>query len=333
MKKWLASMIIVILAISTAACGLKSKEDVVTALNKKVENMKGYKLNAVLSVTNNDDPQTYDVEIWHSKPTYYKVSLKNAKRNQHQMIIRNDDGVFVLTPALNKSFKFQSEWPMNSSQAYLYESLVRDIVKDNDAVFEANEEEFIFTTKTNYQNSAMLPKQKVVFSKDLEPKTLEIFDKNDTAIVKVVFSNMKFDETFTKEDFNTDKSMGDAKKDVPTMSTTESPFTIVYPSFVPDNTMKSYEKEMQTEDGSRTIIQYAGKVPFTLIQERATVLPSSATVYTAGEPIDLGVTIGTLTEKTIAWTYQGVDYWISSEKMTQKQLVEVASSMVYVEGK
>ncbi len=49
------------------------------------------------------------------------------------MILKNDDGVYVLTPALNKSFKFQSEWPENSSQAYLFESLVKDITEDKSA--------------------------------------------------------------------------------------------------------------------------------------------------------------------------------------------------------
>ena len=52
------------------------------------------------------------------------------QKDQSQIILRNEEGVFVLTPALNKSFRFQSDWPQNSSQAYLYESLVRDILQD-----------------------------------------------------------------------------------------------------------------------------------------------------------------------------------------------------------
>ena len=58
------------------------------------------------------------------------MNLQNAKKDQSQIILRNEEGVFVLTPALNKSFRFQSDWPQNSSQAYLYESLVRDILQD-----------------------------------------------------------------------------------------------------------------------------------------------------------------------------------------------------------
>ena len=35
--------------------------------------------------------------------------------------------VRVLTPSLNKSFKFQSDWPYNNSQVYLLQTLLSDI--------------------------------------------------------------------------------------------------------------------------------------------------------------------------------------------------------------
>ena len=37
--------------------------------------------------------------------------------------------VRVLTPTLNKSFKFQSDWPYNNSQVYLLQTLLSDIQK------------------------------------------------------------------------------------------------------------------------------------------------------------------------------------------------------------
>ena len=70
------------------------------------------------------------------------------QKDQSQIILRNEEGVFVLTPALNKSFRFQSDWPQNSSQAYLYESLVRDILQDKkNLTFEKTDKYYIFKTK------------------------------------------------------------------------------------------------------------------------------------------------------------------------------------------
>ena len=151
----LALGLMVVLVLS--ACGEKSQDDVVKTLNGKLENLEGYKAKAKMTLQMGADPHTYDVEIWHKKPDFYRVDLKNAQKDQNQMILRNEEGVFVLTPALNKSFKFQSDWPQNSSQAYLYESLVKDIDEDKEAKFTATTDHYVFETKTRYQNHKMLP--------------------------------------------------------------------------------------------------------------------------------------------------------------------------------
>src|SRR5690625_5969794 len=54
------------------------------------------------------------------KKDLYRVALTNPEDEKgSQVILKNEDGVFVLTPALDKSFKFQTDWPENSSQPYL----------------------------------------------------------------------------------------------------------------------------------------------------------------------------------------------------------------------
>ena len=44
--------------------------------------------------------------------------------------------VYVVTPSLNKSFKFQSEWPSNSSQSYLLNPLLNDVKTDSSTTLE-----------------------------------------------------------------------------------------------------------------------------------------------------------------------------------------------------
>ena len=53
------------------------------------------------------------------KKDKFRVGLTNKTNNHEQIILKNDDGVYVITPSLNKSFKFQSDWPYNNSQIYL----------------------------------------------------------------------------------------------------------------------------------------------------------------------------------------------------------------------
>ncbi len=42
--------------------------------------MKSYQAEAKLSIKTGNEPQEYNVEIWHKEPSFYRVNLKNAKK-------------------------------------------------------------------------------------------------------------------------------------------------------------------------------------------------------------------------------------------------------------
>src|SRR5690606_40774141 len=58
------------------------------------------------------EARKYHIDIWYKKGEndFYRVDLANEEDDNRQTILKNDEGVFVLTPVLNKSFKFQSDW-------------------------------------------------------------------------------------------------------------------------------------------------------------------------------------------------------------------------------
>lgn len=328
-KLWLLFVGLTVMLLLTA-CGTKSKDDVLKELSEKVST-KGYKADAEMTLQMGTDPQTYEVQVWHKDPNYYRVNLKNAKKDQSQMILKNDEGVYVLTPALNKSFKFQSEWPENSSQAYLYESLVKDIEEDKDAQFKATDKHYIFETKTRYQNNKMLPTQEITLNKkDLSPVSVKVKDTEGTAVVKVKFSNVKFDVDFDKADFDLKKSMTAAKLVVPVMGEAEDKaFSVKYPEEQIEGVSLVEEKKVTTESGSRVVLTYEGDgKSYTIIQEKAEIAPATAGPVTMnGDPVDLGFTIGSVSDNKVTWTFGGVDYIIASTELTKDEMVSVARSV------
>jgi len=328
LRKLFIGLVFAILLIALAGCGEKSKKDVVDSLDAKVEQMSGYKANAKMTLSTGKGTQEYSVEIWHNKPSYYRVNLQNATKDQNQMILRNDEGVYVLTPALNKSFRFQSDWPQNSSQAYLYESLVQDIKKDKNAEFKSTKDNYVFTTKTNYQNSAVLPKQTITISKkDLTPKSVKIMDTDANVLVKVTFSKVVMDAKFDKGAFDTKRNMTGAKMEVPTMAQqSKKPLEVKYPLQTSGATLLN-EKKLKTDKGDRVILSYGGKKKFTIIQERAEVAQVSASTFVAGVPVDLGFAVGALTDHSLSWSYEGVDYMIASKDLSKDELQDVARSV------
>lgn len=335
MRNKLLLMFIGLIAIVTlSACGQKSKEDIVEQLNKQVNQMKSYKVNAKMTLKMGTDAQVYDIDVWHKKPHYYRVNLKNADKDQSQMIIRNDNDVFVLTPALNKSFRFQSDWPKNSSQAYLYESLIEDIIQDKDAKFTELKDAYVFETKTRYQNNKMLPIQEIKLQKrSLAPISVKVMDPDRKELVTVNFSGIKFDAKFEKSDFELKKNMTGARLELPVMvEASQEEFAIKYPTAELPGVFLKSERELVSDTGKRMILTYEGEgKSFTFIQEKAhavtTVSDVATSTFVKGEPVDLGFTIGAITENSIMWTHEGVDYMIASNNLTAEELVMLASSV------
>ena len=327
-RKGLLLVVCLLVAILTA-CGTKSQSDVTNDLQEKVEKMQSYSTEATMTLQMGTDPQTYDVEVSFKKPEYYRVSLQNAEKEENQIILKNDEGVFVLTPALNKSFKFQNEWPKNSSQAYLFESLVNDIVADETTTFTENETSYVFETKTRYQNNSMLPTQIITFDKkSLEPVSLKVLDTDRNEVVIVEFKEFEFDVPFDVQEFDVQKNMAMAQLEVTVMAPVEDGnFSVMYPT-------TSYGAELvdevtvKTSNGNRVVLTYEGENTFTLIQEKSLVMPTSAPIQSNGKPVDLGFAIGEMMNNALLWTYQGVDYTLASSSLTQEQLVIVAQTMI-----
>jgi len=328
MKKLLLLVVSILVIALLSACGQKSQEDVVQSLNKKMEEMKSYKAHAKMTLKMGEDPQVYDVEIWYKNPDFYRVQLKNEKKEQSQMILRNKDGVYVLTPALNKSFHFESDWPKNSSQAYLYESLVKDIMEDKNATFKATDNQYVFETKTRYQNSKMLPFQEVVLNKkDLAPVSVKIKDPDHNVLVTVDFSEVTFNPTIEDDAFDMKKNMTGAHLEMETLAEVDQQeFSLRYPGEMEGINLVDQE-EIVTDSGSRYILTYEGDRSFTMIAEKAKIVEASVATSVLGDLVDLGYTVGAITDYSLSWTFEGVDYTIASQNLSRDEMVEIARTV------
>lgn len=319
------------LTLILAACGEKSQESVVAKLEDKLSSMDGYKAKAEMKMSTGPEEHKYDLEILHQKDDKYRVTLSGDDAKGNQVIMKNEDGVFVLTPALNKSFKFQNEWPENSSQPYLFQSLVSDIQKDTDAEFQSTDTHYIFRTKTNYQSNNNLPSQEIYFDKKTyTPTHVKVLDKDNVAIVEVQFSAFEMDPNFAQSDFEIEKNMAGDQVETPVMSHEQEAFPVVFPLETAGATLAD-KKDVVMDNGRRVIMTFEGEKNFTLVQEKLDVIPTISTPKEIdGEIVNLGIAIGALSNNTIAWNKNGIDYYLASETLTRDELINVAKS---VQGK
>ncbi len=307
-------------------CGTYSTKDAVKDLEKKLNNLKGYNLTGTLEITNNDDVYKYDVEASYAKEDNFRVSLKNKTNNHEQIILKNNDGVYVLTPSLNKSFKFQSDWPYNNSQTYLLQTLLSDIQNDDKKEFKTTNNNYVFTTTVNYPNNNDLVKQNIYFDKKLNPKKVEVMNKEGDILIKMNFNKIDFKAEFKDNYFNLEQNMKTAK----TENTTTTVSKIegdTYPMYVPENTKLADKEVVEVDEGQRVIMTFEGDNPFMFVQQTANIEDELAIVSVYGEPFQLATSVAAVSDNMISWVSNGIEYYVVADNMSKDELMNVANSV------
>ncbi len=199
MKKLLVALLSLTLLVS--GCGKTGTENVIKDFTSKVNDSKSYTLKGNMEIYADEETFTYSLEINFLKDYFYKVKMVNQTNNHEQIILRNTDAVYVITPSLNKSFKFQSEWPENSSQAYILSSITTDMNNDAETKVEEVDGNFVIKSKVNYPNNPELSYQKITVDKDNKIKKTEIYDEKDALKMKVTFTSVEYNTNLKEDDF------------------------------------------------------------------------------------------------------------------------------------
>ena len=311
-----------------SGCSKVNKESVVKNFTKKVNTADSYFLSGDLELRNNDEIYNYAVEVSYEKKSFYKVSLKNKSNNATQIILKNEDGVYILTPSLNRSFKFQSDWPYNNSQIYLLSALVNDMKNDSNIKFKNENGNYTLTTKVNYPNNKDLVSQKIIMSDKLKLKKVTVYDKENIPSMEFKIKKIDYSPSFKKNYFKLNTIMetysitDEAEK---TMTLEDA----IYPLVLPTGTTLANEEKIAKTNGERVLMTFDGDKPFLLVEETVNVEDEFTVIPTNGEPYHLMDTLGVMTDNSLSWVTNGIEYYIVSDVLNQDELVEIAQS-IYV---
>ena len=243
LKKIIGLTLAILLLVT--GCGEKSGEDVVKSVSDKVSESSSYNLKGNMEIYTNEETFTYSIEVDFLKDNFYKVKMVNQTNNHEQIILRNSDAVYVITPSLNKSFKFQSEWPENSSQAYILASILSDINNDSSKTIEEVDGSYVVKSVVNYPNNPDLAYQKTTMDKDGNLKKNEIYNDKDELKMKVTFTSIDYKASLKEEDFILEQYITeDTEENTDTKEQTNTD--------TEENTPNNQENNNTTEDKSET---------------------------------------------------------------------------------
>ena len=309
-----------------SGCGNYTVKDAQKDLEKKLDNLNGYNLSGQMEIINNDDVYKYDVDASYSKKDKFRVSLKNKTNNHEQIILRNSDGVYVLTPTLGKSFKFQSDWPYNNSQVYLLQTLLLDIQNDSKKEFKKTSSNYIFKTGVNYPNNSDLVRQKIYFDKKLNPVKVEVLNDEDDVLIKMTFDKVNFNAKFKDSYFTLDENMEVSESEDISKSVSKIDEEI-FPMYIPKNTKLAGKEVIDLDKGQRVIMTFEGDSPFMLIEQTASIFQDDSVVSIDGDPLQMAMGVGTISDNMVSWISGGIEYYVVANDMSNDELVSVANSI------
>src|SRR5690606_27435036 len=82
-----------------------------------------------------------------------------------QIIVKNEEGVFLQSPSSKKTYKFQTDWPEKNSQSYLISTIAEDLLADKEATMKATDTHYIFEAATRNSDRTGLNTQQITIDK------------------------------------------------------------------------------------------------------------------------------------------------------------------------
>lgn len=293
-------------------------------LQQTLGSLNSYLLEGVMEVAEGEDTKSYDVSVKYLKQDdqdYFRVAMKDSGMNQEQEIIRNAEGVFVVTPTLNQIFKFQGNWPSNSLKPYLLQSM-REIAADESAQIEQTEEGYQISAGVTYPNNRNFTQQEMVFSDDLKIKSVQIFDDDHVLQMKMLFSKVDYEPGLTAEDFQVPQQLEKetaaepiADEDLPLMPM-ETFGAVLSNSSVVEN------------DGKvQYVLEYTGEKNFTIVEEVAESEETTQTIIMSGSLVDGLNMVGRYDGNHMTSVINSVRYTIYSDDLSEEEMSAVLQSM------
>lgn len=206
------------------------------------------------------------------------------------------------------------------------QTLLSDIQNDDKKEFKVTTNHYVFTTAVNYPNNNDLTKQKIYFDKKLNPKKVEVMNKEGDVLIRMTFNKVDLKAEFKDDYFNLEYNMKTAKTEsqAKTVSKIEGD---TYPMYVPENTKLASKDTVDLDNGQRVIMTFEGDNPFMFVEQTANVEEELAIVSVYGEPFQLATSVAAVSDNMISWVSNGVEYYVVAENMSKDDLMSVANSV------
>lgn len=306
------------------------KENFLAALSET----KSYKVDGVIETFFENGRKQSDFCVYYKEPNLYKVELQSLENSDKQIILKNNDGVYVLVPSVNKNFKIKSTWPTNASYPYLLQSIASDIVNDKEAIVSETETTYTIQTKTKMHTDAEVVSQKVIFSKETNlPTEVLIYENDGDLFMRCVYSHIDLNYNVSLEEFDVEKSMTSAYLTYGEDGLVFNERTFSLPTYCPEGLKLKSNENVKTGEDARSVMLFTGDYNLTIIQEFVNYSETMVTSAEEGEVVMVMGNVGIINDNYVKFVFEGIEYTIASNTLNIEELLNVSSSYMQYENK
>ncbi len=321
--KFLCIVISIFMSICLTSC--KKKDDVNKSFVEVINNLSSYKLVGKLESNFPSGTKECVVTTYYKSPNMYRVELLNPNSVESQIMVKNNTGVYVLIPSVNKTFKVNSAWPANSSYPYLLQSIANDVVSDENMVLTKEGNDTILELKAKLFNKDGVT-QKVVLDSNMMPKQVFLYNNNhdliSTFTVNSIEKNAKLDDNL----FNTSETL-----ETLNVYYKENPLeydrTVNYPTYYPEGTSLKEESITGSGDNKFAVMTFSGAVNYTITQKYINDNEDLITEYVNGDIYVSGGTFIFANINNITFYSDGIQYTIASNDIETLEMIKMGDSL------
>lgn len=318
---------IIIIAVSIAAvlvCGVlfKMKSYSYKDALKDAKNTKSYEFVCQMDMMENDELKTYQVTSVYARidnKDYYKVELYDKSLNMAQVIVRNNEGVFVLTPELNQVFQFKSDWPSQSPKPYIYQSLISFLEENK---YEKIKDGYQVMGDIQYENDSRIKSQEVIFDKKLYPVNVYLYDQDGGEVVKCTMTSFKTNNEIKEDVFKVENLMSCNEQ----VSNEVASLLPLYPVSLMGSVLEK-EEVSSIDESLNHILKFTGDKTFTIVQSPLNVSKEVTVTKIEHDMIDFIDGVGYENHDAMTLMTSGIICSIYSNDLSYNEKLSVLSSM------
>ncbi len=208
----------------------------------------------------------------------------------------------------------------------MLQPIINDLNNDDNRKLEKDQDGYVITSKVNYSSEKDFVSQKVYVDKDKNITKVEVVDNDGNVRMSLKVIDIDYKAKFDDNYFNAStyqSNIDDSDND--NSETTSKLDEIVFPMYVPIDTQLTGQDVVETSNGERVILTFGGEKPFVIVQE--TLSNDNTTNYVYGDPYLIVDTVGSITDTSLSWISNGIEYSVMSDTMNIDELLTVAQSI------